>query len=88
MDKECVDSWKLNAACRGLGASWFYPYPRDNPKFNVMDAQHWNDKNRAICARCPVRVECLRYALENEIEFDVWGGESPIGRHQLMGRKK
>lgn len=27
-----------------------------------------------ICNRCTVREECLDYALENAVDFGVWGG--------------
>jgi WhiB family redox-sensing transcriptional regulator len=88
MSIERDDDWMRGAACRGMSGLWFYPYPRDAPDFNVDDAKHWNDANREICGGCNVKSECLQYALDNRIEFDVWGGESPVGRHRLMGRKK
>lgn len=28
----------------------------------------------AICLDCPVRSDCLAYALQNNIDTDVWGG--------------
>lgn len=38
---------------------------------------------QAICARCPVREECLEYALENGERFGMWGGVSERARRQL-----
>ncbi|WP_289849007.1 WhiB family transcriptional regulator [Actinoallomurus spadix] len=29
---------------------------------------------RAVCGRCPVRQDCLRYALETGQGHGVWGG--------------
>jgi len=29
-----------------------------------------------VCARCPVREQCLDYAIANEIEEGCWGGQS------------
>ncbi|HEX2155023.1 MAG TPA: WhiB family transcriptional regulator [Acidimicrobiia bacterium] len=29
---------------------------------------------QAICARCPVRIQCLEVALEEGLEYGVWGG--------------
>jgi len=29
---------------------------------------------KAICARCPARVECLEYALTTPEKYGVWGG--------------
>lgn len=38
---------------------------------------------KAICAGCPVRKECLDYALENEMEYGIWGGTSPTERRRM-----
>lgn len=27
-----------------------------------------------VCARCPVRVQCLNEALDNDIRWGIWGG--------------
>jgi WhiB family redox-sensing transcriptional regulator len=37
---------------------------------------------KAICARCPVRDECLEHALEN-LEVGVWGGTSTAQRKKM-----
>lgn len=29
---------------------------------------------QAVCGDCEVRVRCLEYALENAVEWGVWGG--------------
>jgi WhiB family redox-sensing transcriptional regulator len=29
---------------------------------------------KAICRSCPVRAECLEYALDHQIEHGIWGG--------------
>jgi WhiB family redox-sensing transcriptional regulator len=38
---------------------------------------------KAICSRCPVRVECLAFALESKVEFGVWGGLNGRERRAL-----
>jgi WhiB family transcriptional regulator, redox-sensing transcriptional regulator len=38
---------------------------------------------KALCRRCPVRAECLDYALAHDERFGVWGGLSEQERHQL-----
>lgn len=38
---------------------------------------------RAICAKCPLTLQCLLTALENREEFGVWGGAGPRERKQL-----
>lgn len=38
---------------------------------------------KRICKGCPVRVECLEYALRTEQRFGVWGGYAERERRQL-----
>ena len=36
-----------------------------------------------ICCACPVQVECLRFALENDEPHGYWGGFSPEQRRKM-----
>jgi WhiB family redox-sensing transcriptional regulator len=38
---------------------------------------------KAVCGRCPVRTDCLEYALQWEPLCGVWGGLSERERRQL-----
>ena len=38
---------------------------------------------KALCARCPVRPECLGYALAHDERFGVWGGASERDRRRI-----
>ncbi len=43
----------------------------------------------AWCERCPVRQDCLEYALAHEsrdTRYGVWGGTTPLQR-QRLGKK-
>jgi WhiB family transcriptional regulator, redox-sensing transcriptional regulator len=55
--------WVRQAACAGSDPDVFFP-----PKHDHGEAA------RRICARCPVRGECLAYALEADENYGIWGG--------------
>ena len=62
--------------CRGLNPEVFMP-PRGD--IGPVEAA------RAICRPCPVRQECLEYALEHNF-VGVWGATSDRQRRQMKGR--
>ena len=67
--------WVKRAACRGTG---FGPY---FPKGGASSTPA-----KAVCAQCPVRGECLAYALRYPQLQGVWGGTSDAERRALRGR--
>jgi WhiB family redox-sensing transcriptional regulator len=42
---------------------------------------------RAVCTTCPVRLECLAEALDNRLDFGVWGGMTERERRALRRRR-
>lgn len=40
-----------------------------------------------ICSGCPVRLECLADALDNQVEFGVWGGLTERQRRALLRQR-
>lgn len=40
-----------------------------------------------VCRHCPVRVECLAEALDNQIDHGVWGGLTVWQRRALLRRR-
>ena len=45
------------------------------------------NKAKQVCAGCPVRTECLAEALDNQIEWGVWGGMTERERRALLRRR-
>ena len=43
-------------------------------------------KAAMICRRCPVIAECAADALDNRVEFGVWGGMTERQRRVLLKR--
>jgi len=41
-------------------------------------------KATAVCRHCPVVAECLADALDNQMEFGVWGGMTERQRRALL----
>jgi WhiB family transcriptional regulator, redox-sensing transcriptional regulator len=69
--------WMLRAKCRGVNPSEFFP----SDGVGVEFAQR-------ICGNCPVRGECLEYALKFRIEHGVWGGASERERRRILRRRR
>lgn len=42
---------------------------------------------KSVCAGCLVRTECLADALDNRVEFGVWGGMTERERRALLRRR-
>jgi WhiB family redox-sensing transcriptional regulator len=42
---------------------------------------------RELCATCPVRVECLEYALADESLTGLWGGTTDTERRMIRRRR-
>lgn len=44
-------------------------------------------KAKVVCAGCPVRAECLAEALDNRIEWGVWGGMTERERRAVLRKR-
>lgn len=73
--------WQEHGRCRTTDADVFFPPPHfeHKPEREAREA-----KAKAVCARCPVRAECLEWALETREPFGVWGGYSESERRRLL----
>jgi WhiB family transcriptional regulator, redox-sensing transcriptional regulator len=69
-----VVDWSNMAACRD-----------GDPDALFVQGAEQNVAKR-ICRSCPVRFECLADALDNRIEFGVWGGMTERERRALLRR--
>jgi WhiB family redox-sensing transcriptional regulator len=77
-------SWWADAACRGQDASVFFA-----PAYFEKRAEKLAREAvaKAICARCPVRVPCLEYALRSRDPHGVWGGLNEMERRAVLRRR-
>lgn len=72
-----MSDWRAEAACRGAGPALWFP----EPPHNAPDA-------KAVCRKCPVRAECLDYALSCGPMPGVWGGTSERERRGLRRARR
>ncbi|WP_281245664.1 WhiB family transcriptional regulator [Propionibacterium cyclohexanicum] len=69
-----MEDWPLRAKCRGMNDALF-PEGKDQKRA------------KAVCMGCPVRPQCLAEALDNGIEWGVWGGMTERERRQLLRQR-
>jgi WhiB family transcriptional regulator, redox-sensing transcriptional regulator len=60
--------WRSAAACQTADPELFFPIS-DSGKSLAQVAEA-----KAVCAGCPVRRECLAFALGTEQVHGIWGG--------------
>lgn len=76
------DDWRLRAACRNEDPELFFPVS------DVGPGARQTDQAKAVCARCPVRAECLEYALDNGLDHGIFGGTTETERRKLRRRAR
>jgi WhiB family transcriptional regulator, redox-sensing transcriptional regulator len=65
--------WQDDALCAQVATEAFFPLS------GGQDAH----RAKKVCAECPVRIDCLTYALQNDIRQGIWGGTSPNERRRM-----
>jgi WhiB family transcriptional regulator, redox-sensing transcriptional regulator len=73
--------WQYRAACRGEDSNLFFA-PNYFERKEEKDGREARAK--AICVRCPVRLECLDYALRTRESHGIWGGLNEAERKSLI----
>ena len=67
--------WAARARCR-----------TQNPDALFVRGPSEQRRAKQICSGCPVRFECLAHALDEHIEWGVWGGMTEYERRRLLRR--
>jgi WhiB family redox-sensing transcriptional regulator len=76
------EPWQAWAACRGADTNLFFP------QGETGEAEEQIAQAKAICARCPVRLACLDYAITTRQEYGVWGGATEAERRSIRRRRQ
>jgi len=69
---EYIPAWMADALCAQTDPEAFFP-----PKGGTVSHA------KKVCATCPVRAECLAWALETDERFGYWGGKTERERRKL-----
>ena len=69
-------AWQDLAHCRGANPDLFFPERGASTR-----------KAKGICRECPVRVECLEFAVVTSEKFGIWGGMSERERRKIRRQR-
>jgi len=64
-------SWQIDGVCSEIDPELFYA--------DGKEPHYQRDAMRA-CGLCPVRAQCLQWAIDNDEEYGIWGGATPDER--------
>ncbi|HEV2785080.1 MAG TPA: WhiB family transcriptional regulator [Solirubrobacteraceae bacterium] len=67
-----ASGWMAKARCREYDPEQFFVRGAAQSKRAVR-----------VCEHCDVRTACLQYALDNQIEFGIWGGLTERQRRRV-----
>jgi WhiB family redox-sensing transcriptional regulator len=68
-----IPAWMDDAVCTQSDPEAWFPEKGQSPRLAKL-----------ICSRCPVRAECLSYALARPERFGIWGGLTEAERRPLL----
>lgn len=71
-DDEDEENWRDRALCAQTDPEAFFPEKGGSTR-----------EAKKMCLGCPVRSECLEYALSNDERYGIWGGLSERERRRL-----
>jgi WhiB family transcriptional regulator, redox-sensing transcriptional regulator len=75
--------WQLKGSCRGMDSALFFHTPNERGS-----ARRWREEQaKAVCARCPVVVQCREHALNVEETYGIWGGLGESELRRLISRR-
>lgn len=76
-----TSDWRHHAACRDEDPETFFPIGTSGPALLQVE------QAKAVCRRCPVIDECLRWAVDSGQDAGVWGAMSEQERRALKRRE-
>lgn len=84
-------SWMGQGACakaENLDPRAFFPPDSRALSGTGVTPRQLADQAKSYCAVCPVRDQCLEYALANKIEHGIWGGATYLERRKIAKARR
>jgi WhiB family transcriptional regulator, redox-sensing transcriptional regulator len=76
------DGWAAQGACRHSDPELFFPVSSAGPAAGQVA------RAKMVCADCPVKPQCLEFALQSGQDFGVWGGTTESERRAMRRRHR
>lgn len=70
------EEWRQMAKCNGTSPELFFP---------AIEAEQ--EVVKQFCTACPVRQDCLEYALKTRQDHGVWGGTTEADRRRIIKQR-
>jgi WhiB family transcriptional regulator, redox-sensing transcriptional regulator len=77
-----ASNWRSAGACLSADPDLFFPISSSGP------AERQIARAKRICAGCPVRRECLEFALSSNQIHGIWGGTTADDRQRERRRQR
>jgi WhiB family transcriptional regulator, redox-sensing transcriptional regulator len=75
------DEWRDRALCRNTDPSLFFPVGATG--IALVQIEH----AKQVCDQCPVKQECLDFAIATNQDSGIWGGLSEEERRVIRRRR-
>lgn len=72
--------WRDKASCKNVDNRLFFDFFQGNCKADDERLAFLKE----LCSKCPVKKECLDFAVRNGIQYGVWGGLLPKERKEII----
>jgi WhiB family redox-sensing transcriptional regulator len=76
-----LTGWAARGACQRTDPELFFPVTVTGPAAGQVA------RAKAVCRGCPVRDQCLEFALDSGQVFGVWGGTTGEERRLIRRRR-
>ena len=70
-------TWRQRAICRDTDPELFFPVGSTGQALLQIA------RAKEVCCECPVKHECLEFAIETNQDTGIWGGTSEEERRQI-----